>query len=330
VTEAPSADWFRALIDAAPDIYFRYSFHPHRRFAYVSPAIQAATGYTAEDFQSDSGLCLRLMSREDRPLFRQIARARRPLTGRIGLKHLDGTSVRLELNTVPVARSGRLLAVEGVARVVLVSYVGPTLPYVGPTFRSGNTFDATAEPVQQRLSALMYEVHALLHRMLPPGAARPESVLHLGGIVLDLQRMAVTMGGQAVALTSRELMVLKYFLERPGRLVTREQLLKEVWTTPTRATRARWTSTSRASAGSCRPFTQRRCRLYEYEMSSDERSLYDDVTEYLLQPSLPEQFQLYRVFRFGERPRLYRLPDPLSASCHLNPVQFRAFVRSSE
>src|SRR5439155_16977598 len=35
-----------------------------------------------------------------------------------------------------------------------------------------------------------------------------------------------------------------------------------------------------------RPFTQRRCRLYEYAMSDDERSLYDDVTEYLLRPSL--------------------------------------------
>jgi hypothetical protein len=35
-----------------------------------------------------------------------------------------------------------------------------------------------------------------------------------------------------------------------------------------------------------RPFTQRRCRLYEYEMSGDERLLYDDVTEYLLLPSL--------------------------------------------
>src|SRR5713101_6090568 len=34
-----------------------------------------------------------------------------------------------------------------------------------------------------------------------------------------------------------------------------------------------------------RPFTQRRCRLYEYAMSEAERSLYDDVTEYLLQPS---------------------------------------------
>jgi superfamily II DNA or RNA helicase len=35
-----------------------------------------------------------------------------------------------------------------------------------------------------------------------------------------------------------------------------------------------------------RPFTQRRCRLYDYAMSEDERSLYDDVTEYLLQRSL--------------------------------------------
>jgi len=35
-----------------------------------------------------------------------------------------------------------------------------------------------------------------------------------------------------------------------------------------------------------RPFTQRRCRLYEYAMSDAEQSLYDDVTEYLLEPSL--------------------------------------------
>ena len=35
-----------------------------------------------------------------------------------------------------------------------------------------------------------------------------------------------------------------------------------------------------------RPFMQRRCRLYEYAMSDAERSLYDDVTAYLLEPSL--------------------------------------------
>jgi PAS domain S-box-containing protein len=216
VSETPSAGWFRALIEAAPDIYFRYSFHPRRRFAYVSPAIQAATGYTAEDFQNDSGLCLRLIDRADRARLRQIARSRRPLTGRIGLKHRDGSSVVLELRTVPVVRGGRLLAVEGVARV---------LPALG---KSGSP-SAPAEPVQQRLSSLMYEVHALLHRMLPPAAAAPSPTLRLGDIVLDLQRMASTLAGEAVALTGRELMVLRYFLERPGRLVTRDQLLKDVW-----------------------------------------------------------------------------------------------------
>ena len=35
-----------------------------------------------------------------------------------------------------------------------------------------------------------------------------------------------------------------------------------------------------------RKFTQRRCRLYEYKMSDAERSLYEDVTEYLMRPSL--------------------------------------------
>ncbi|PWT77811.1 MAG: hypothetical protein C5B58_16250 [Acidobacteria bacterium] len=35
-----------------------------------------------------------------------------------------------------------------------------------------------------------------------------------------------------------------------------------------------------------RPFTQRRCKLYEYSMSDAERSLYNDVTEYLLEPSI--------------------------------------------
>ena len=50
-----------------------------------------------------------------------------------------------------------------------------------------------------------------------------------------------------------------------------------------------------------RPFTQRRCRLYEHAMSVDERALYNDVTEYLLEPSL---------FAFSGRQRrllLYRL-----------------------
>jgi hypothetical protein len=41
----------------------------------------------------------------------------------------------------------------------------------------------------------------------------------------------------------------------------------------------------------------------------------------------PHQFQLYRVFSFGPGARLYMLPGSLSASCHLDALQFRAFVQ---
>jgi hypothetical protein len=69
-------------MEAAPDIYFRYTFQPRRRFAYISPAIQGATGFPAAEFNDDPALCLRRIPREERPFLRQIARARRPLTGR--------------------------------------------------------------------------------------------------------------------------------------------------------------------------------------------------------------------------------------------------------
>jgi len=39
------------------------------------------------------------------------------------------------------------------------------------------------------------------------------------------------------------------------------------------------------------------------------------------------EFHLYRVFNFGPDARLYMLPGALSASCSLDPTQYRAFVQ---
>jgi two-component system phosphate regulon response regulator PhoB len=92
--------------------------------------------------------------------------------------------------------------------------------------------DAAAEPVQQRLAALMFEVHDLLHRVLPPAppaAAGPANVLRLGDLALDLDRLTVTAAGEPVVLTTREVLVLRYLLQRSGRIVTRQQLLVDVW-----------------------------------------------------------------------------------------------------
>src|SRR5438105_13321833 len=64
-----------------------------------------------------------------------------------------------------------------------------------------------------------------------------------------------------------------------------------------------------------RPFTQRRCRLYEYAMSDAERSLYDHVTEYLLEPSLYAfAGRQRRLLLIGFHRRMASSIDALAAS----------------
>src|SRR5215468_308506 len=64
-----------------------------------------------------------------------------------------------------------------------------------------------------------------------------------------------------------------------------------------------------------RPFMQRRCRLYEYPMSDDERSLYDDVTEYLLEPALfAFAGRQRRLLLIGFHRRMASSLDALAAS----------------
>jgi len=215
-------DWFRALMDSAPEVYFRYAFAPARRFAYVSRAIEPLTGYTADAFYSDPAFCVSLVPREDRPVLRQIVRARRPLICTLRLQRRDSTLVRVGIRTVPVIRDRKVIAVEGVATAADRSL-------------ANSSSTVTSEPVQQRLAALLYEVHDILHGALPPRqtaaptANAPSSTAVIGDIAVDSERMTVALADQPVTLTSREFLLLRYFLQRPGRIVTRKQLLADVW-----------------------------------------------------------------------------------------------------
>ncbi len=58
-----------------------------------------------------------------------------------------------------------------------------------------------------------------------PGAAR----LSKGDIALDVERHEVLVKGQPVSLTALEFRLLRCFLERPGRVQTRDTLLADVW-----------------------------------------------------------------------------------------------------
>jgi len=50
-----------------------------------------------------------------------------------------------------------------------------------------------------------------------------------GDVTVDLEQMEVTRAGKPVSLTAQEFKLLRYFMENPMRVVSRQQLLSEVW-----------------------------------------------------------------------------------------------------
>jgi DNA-binding response OmpR family regulator len=76
------------------------------------------------------------------------------------------------------------------------------------------------------LAVLLARVRALLRRGGPPNDER----LHeFGDISVDVATRSVTRGGNLVALTFKEFDLHVALLERHGTVVTRRQLLEEVW-----------------------------------------------------------------------------------------------------
>jgi len=48
-------------------------------------------------------------------------------------------------------------------------------------------------------------------------------------VIVDCEAMEVMRAGQKVTLTAQEFRVLKYFLQHPGRVISRDDLLNQVW-----------------------------------------------------------------------------------------------------
>lgn len=57
-----------------------------------------------------------------------------------------------------------------------------------------------------------------------------------------------------------------------------------------------------------------------------ETPFYLSRNELAVSENRADHYQLYRVFRFSQSPRLFQLPGPLSATCRLLPTQFAATV----
>ena len=73
---------------------------------------------------------------------------------------------------------------------------------------------------------LLARVQAAIRRNKRKVEALP---LGFGDVTVDVVSMEIQKGGNPVTLTAHEFKLLRFFLDNPGRAVTREELLDDVW-----------------------------------------------------------------------------------------------------
>jgi DNA-binding response OmpR family regulator len=87
--------------------------------------------------------------------------------------------------------------------------------------------DYVVKPFSPR--ELVLRIQALLRRAEAGEPAASDPVLDRGGIRLDRGRYHVEASGKALDLTPLEFRLLAHLMERPGRVLSRDQLLEHVW-----------------------------------------------------------------------------------------------------
>jgi DNA-binding response OmpR family regulator len=73
------------------------------------------------------------------------------------------------------------------------------------------------------------ELCARLHALLRRNGSAPTATLVVDDLVVDPRRRLVTRGGRELELTNREFELLEAFARHPGQVLSRDQLLAQVW-----------------------------------------------------------------------------------------------------
>jgi len=76
---------------------------------------------------------------------------------------------------------------------------------------------------------LVARVKAVLRRTASSGREAAGAQLHLGDLLLDTDRLAITRAGTSIDLTATEFQLVATLARQPGRVFTRAQLLDQVW-----------------------------------------------------------------------------------------------------
>ena len=128
----------------------------------------------------------------------------------LGLPGMDGHEVcrriRLEVPDLPVL----MLTARTDEVDFVVGLDAGADDYVGKPFR---------------LAELLARVRALLRRLTP-------ETVEVGGVRMELSGRRVLVDGAEIGLANKEFELLRVLLLRAGQVVTREEILREVWNDP--------------------------------------------------------------------------------------------------
>lgn len=91
--------------------------------------------------------------------------------------------------------------------------------------------DYITKPFSMR--ELMARVKANMRRISDAAAPAAEpggaGVIHAGALAIDLERHSVFKNGEELELTQREFELVRFLAQNPGRVVSRQELMSEVW-----------------------------------------------------------------------------------------------------
>ncbi|TWS26394.1 response regulator transcription factor [Tsukamurella sputi] len=130
----------------------------------------------------------------------------------LGLPELDGLEVCREVRAARPELAVLMLTARTDEMDFVVGLDAGADDYVGKPFR---------------MFELMARTRALLRRSAPVQDA-PE-VVEAGGIRLDATARRVTVDGADVSLANKEFELLRFLMEHAGRLLSREEILADVW-----------------------------------------------------------------------------------------------------